>query len=105
MNVKFSSYLFQVLCDLLESRVLGACTDNQWTCLGPGAKSGLRRIFSLDSNRHELGLTRLLRNICASRGPGSGFAALGKQFPTLLGKELSLKNVEHALCEFDKYFR
>ena len=62
-----------MLCDLLECRVLGECTDNQWTCLGPGAKSGLRRIFSMEGKRHELKLTRLLRDVCAIQGKGSGF--------------------------------
>jgi len=29
----------------------------------------------------------------------------GLAFPSFLEKPLSLKNVEHALCEYDKYFR
>ena len=91
----------QMLCDLLEARVLGECTDNQWTCLGPGAKAGLSRIFG----RHSLNLTRLMRDLAAHTGPQSGFLALGIEFPAFLGRPLSLKNVEHALCEFDKYYR
>ena len=35
----------------------------------------------------------------------AGFNALGVEFSPLLGKQFSLKNVEHALCEFDKYWR
>jgi hypothetical protein len=38
-------FAWQILCDLLEGRLLGRCTDNQWTCLGPGARNGLGRIF------------------------------------------------------------
>ena len=94
-------FAWQMLCDLLEARVLGECTDNQWTCLGPGAKAGLSRIFG----RHSLNLTRLMRDLAAHTGPQSGFLALGIEFPAFLGRPLSLKNVEHALCEFDKYYR
>ena len=98
-------FAWQILTDLLECRVLGVNTDNQWTCLGPGAKNGLRRVFQLDSTQGELRLTRLLRDLCSPAGPGSGFSALGLKFPAFLDKALSLKNVEHALCEYDKYFR
>ena len=98
-------FAWQILCDLLETRVLGDNTDNQWTCLGPGAKNGLRRIFRLETTKGELRYTRLLRDICSAAGPNSGFAALGLDFPSFLEKPLSLKNVEHALCEYDKYFR
>ena len=98
-------FAWQILCDLLETRVIGENTDNQWTCLGPGAKNGLRRIFPLETTKGELKFTRILRDICSPRGPKSGFTALGLEFPAFLDKPLSLKNVEHALCEYDKYFR
>jgi len=98
-------FAWQILCDLLECRIIGSCTDNQWACLGPGAKNGLRRIFPLNTTKGELKYTRLLRDLCAPVGPGSGFQTLGLQFPAFLNKALSLKNIEHALCEYDKYFR
>ena len=90
---------------VLECKVLGCNTDNQWACLGPGAKNGLRRIFCLETTRGELRLTRLLRDLCHSKGSKSGFEKLNLAFPLFLLKELSLKNVEHALCEYDKYCR
>ena len=81
-------------------------TDNQWTCLGPGAKQGLNRLFPDCHPGHgNLSLTRLLRDICAIDGPKSGFQKLGVHFPAFLNKPFSLKNIEHALCEFDKYYR
>eukprot|EP00092_Neocalanus_flemingeri_P102066 GFUD01130529.1.p1 GENE.GFUD01130529.1~~GFUD01130529.1.p1 ORF type:complete len:892 (+),score=218.64 GFUD01130529.1:118-2793(+) len=98
-------FAWQILCDLLECRILGSCTDNQWACLGPGAKNGLRRLFPLATTKGELKYTRLLRDLCSPIGSQSGFAALGLKFPAFLNKPLSLKNVEHALCEYDKYFR
>ena len=42
-------FAWQILRDLLECKVLGWNTDNQWACLGPGAKNGLRRIFCLET--------------------------------------------------------
>jgi hypothetical protein len=98
-------FAWQIMCDLIEVKVLGRITDNQWACLGPGAKNGMRRIFCLETMRGELRHTRLLRDLCRSKGSKSGFAQLGLQFPLILLKDLSLKNVEHALCEYDKYFR
>ena len=98
-------FAWQILTDLLECRVLGELTDNQWAALGPGAKNGLRKIFPLSTTRGELRYTRLVRDLCAHSGPASGFQALGLSFPAFLDKALSLKNVEHALCEYDKYFR
>merc|ERR1712227_9989 len=35
----------------------------------------------------------------------SVFNCLGIEFKFLLGKRMSLKTIEHALCEFDKYAR
>ena len=53
-------FAWQILCDLLECKILGYLTDNQWACLGPGAKNGLRRVFSLETTKGELFHTRLL---------------------------------------------
>merc|ERR1719319_498596 len=97
---------WQVLCDLLESQTLGRCNDNQWTKLGPGAKDGLAKIFGKGlSKNEELDYTRLLRDICALEGEKSGFEALEIEFPAIFGHTISLKNIEHALCEFSKYWR
>ena len=101
-------FSWQILCDLLEARILGENCDNQWTCLGPGAKNGLRRLFTqekLPTTKGELKFTRLVRDLCAPSGSKSGYEALNIKFPTFLDKPLSLKNVEHALCEYDKYYR
>ena len=82
---------WQILVDLLESKVLGLNTDNQWACLGPGAKNGLGRIFGKVTTREELDLTHLLRDMCRSKGPKSGFEMLNLEFSPFLQKDLSLK--------------
>ena len=99
-------FAWQIMCDLTESRVLGSVTDNQWTKLGPGAQMGIRMVFDdLPTTKGELKYTRLLRDLCAPSGSKSGFQALGLEFHAFLNKPLSLKNVEHALCEYSKYYR
>ena len=59
----------------------------------------------LTSTHGELRHTRLLRDLCSSAGPGSGFPDLLLEFLAFLNKTLSLKNVKHALCKAGKYFR
>ena len=102
-------FSYQITCDLLEAKVLGKkISDDQWTCLGPGAKNGLKKLFGherISSKKEELKLSRIVRDLCDTNGGGSGFEALNINFPTLLNKPLSLKNVEHSLCEYDKYYR
>ena len=101
-------FAWHILCDLLEVGILGKSTEDQWTCLGPGVKNGLLKIFGQErtlTKREELQLTRIVRDLFDTSGGQSGFEALKINFPLLLNKPLSLKNVEHALCEYDKYYR
>ena len=37
-------FAWQIVCDLLELKVI-YFDENSWTCLGPGAKHGLEKIF------------------------------------------------------------
>lgn len=45
-------FAWQVTCDLLESKCLAPCTDNDWTMLGPGAKSRFLWIFCCHCDMH-----------------------------------------------------
>lgn len=92
-------FAWQICCDFLELKIINF-DENSWTCLGPGAKEGLRRIFSVKSEREELPLAQHLTKIM-----DYCFKALNLQFPYFLNRKLTLKNIEHALCEYDKYFR
>ena len=49
-------------------------------------------------------MTNSVNKIVRNQLPNS-FKAIGLQFPHFLNKKLTLKNVEHALCEYDKYYR
>ncbi|GMI22129.1 hypothetical protein TeGR_g10587, partial [Tetraparma gracilis] len=103
---------WQMTSDLLESGVLPGCTEEDWMEMGPGAISGLERIFlgkvspktrgALLEKRFDknlwLDLVRLLRDIA-----GVVYTHLGVNFPHFRGRRLTLKNMEHVLCEFSKY--
>ena len=68
-----------------------------WTQLCSGAKNGLEQIFNVKSQTDFLKkLTTIMDSV---------YKCLGIEFKSLLGKKMSLKTVEHALCEFDKYAR
>mmetsp|Transcript_29553 Transcript_29553/g.88371 ORF Transcript_29553/g.88371 Transcript_29553/m.88371 type:complete len:278 (-) Transcript_29553:46-879(-) len=88
---------WQVVCDLLESGVLVACED-EWCMLGPGAKKGLQRCFGVVDPVDELDLAKLLTSL-----QRQAFSRLGLDFAFFAGRPLTLKNVEHCLCEFAKY--
>ena len=69
--------------------------------LGPGAKAGLGRIFSdVTSSEAELHYTKWLTRVLPYC-----FKALELDFVNFLGKKLSLKHIEHGLCEYEKYYR
>ena len=66
--------------------------------LGPGAKRGLARCFGKVHPIDELDLAKLLASV-----QRDAFRSLGLDFAFFAGKRLTLKNVEHCLCEFEKY--
>ena len=75
-------FAWQITADLMEVKLV--TLPCSWTELGPGAKEGQKQIFTVMD---------------------SVFKGLGIGFKSFLGTKMSLKTVEHALCEFDKYAR
>jgi len=86
-------FAWQILCDLIEAGYVRD-SENAFVALGPGAKLGIRRIYGAD----DLGLVETLRR----RLPAL-FRALTLDFAAFRGRPLTLKNIEHCLCEFEKY--
>jgi hypothetical protein len=86
---------WQVVCDLVESRVIPFSEDD-WVQLGPGAISGLKAIFPSVNGRDLVDKSILLRQL-----QDKVYQALGITFPRFLDREITLKNIEHALCEFE----
>lgn len=90
---------WQICCDLIELDII-QMDENSWVCLGPGAKAGLQLLFEDYDPKEAITLTKHLTkvmNYC--------FSSLGLPFEKFLGKDLTLKNIEHALCEYSKLHR
>ena len=92
-------FAWQIVCDLLELNVLKQ-DENSWVVLGPGARAGLARIFDDVTRSQELEYTRWLTRVLPDC-----FKALELDFVPFLGKKLTMKHVEHGLCEYEKYFK
>jgi len=118
--------VWQIICDLQESRCLDL--DDSYCQLGPGAKGkcgryvaehsalllfiahvypslvspvdGLRQIFTCRGKVSDLELTQQL-----VAHQSDVYSALEIDFPYWEGKRLTLKELEHALCEYSKFNR
>jgi len=99
---------YEVVTDLRWTRYLQDAPDiNTWANPGPGAQRGILRLMDYPINNHA-GLPKLPPGV---KCPGSFIAAM----QALLEKSRSvlpdwmpafeLRDVEHSLCEFDKYER
>ncbi|KAI0073262.1 hypothetical protein K474DRAFT_1666813 [Panus rudis PR-1116 ss-1] len=81
-------------------------SENEWAALGPGSTSCLVKMFGKAVHGHEDAAMRYLRDTQLSH-----FTRLGihpDQIPRLCGSRgagLSIVDIEHALCECDKYSR
>ena len=90
---------WQITADLCELKLIKLKED--FTALGPGARAGLKKVFDDKiSVSEELGLTKALTKLM-----NPVFEKLGINFQFFLGRDISMKAIEHSLCEFDKYYR
>eukprot|EP00977_Amphora_coffeiformis_P029599 scaffold41791_cov206-Amphora_coffeaeformis.AAC.1 len=88
---------WQILCDLQECHCLNI-DDNDGFCeLGPGAKKGLMHIFGA-VDIHPLRLAHFLVD-----NHREVYDKLGVEFPFWRGRPLTIKEIEHALCEYQKF--
>jgi len=88
---------YEVITDLRHTKFFWDATDiDDWCSFGPGAHRGLNRILtgtpSTKKPPNALRNMRKLRNIVNKRLP--------KSMP-----QFEMREVEHSLCEFDKYMR
>jgi hypothetical protein len=90
-------YAWQVTCDLMECGCLPNFGENDYARLGKGAVKGIRIIFGVDAYDH-VNLAKLLESLQVLV-----FATLNVSFPYFADRKLTVKNIEHALCEFSKY--
>lgn len=90
---------YEIACDLRHTKVLGHAKDiHMWANAGPGALRGLSRIITG-------GLGLALKPDEANKW----MRELQAQSPLYLEKfffdQLEMRDIEHTLCEFDKYER
>merc|ERR1712079_283155 len=92
-------FAWQIICDLVECNVIDNGNDFEWVLLGPGAKAGLDYIFSTEKKKMDhVKLCQVLREMQRVI-----FKSLNLDFLKFDNRHLSLKEIEHALCEFHKY--
>ena len=90
---------WQITADLCELKLIKL--KENFTALGPGARAGLRKVFDDKiSVSEELGMTKALTKLM-----NPVFEKLDISFQFFLGRDISMKAIEHSLCEFDKYYR
>jgi len=89
---------WQILCDLQEAQCVDT-TGDDYCVLGPGAVMGLSTIFPNAKSPH-LELAQQL-----AEHHDQVYSDLGVEFPFWRGRPLTIKEIEHALCEFSKFSR
>ncbi len=89
---------YEICIDLMYAKIV-PFTEDDWVNLGPGAKFGIRLIFP----NKKVDMVEGLKQLRADQE--LHFKRLGLKFPYYQGKELTLRNIEHSLCEYGKYWK
>lgn len=94
---------YEMVTDMRHTRLLEDATDIMtWANPGPGAKRGLQRLnLPSTPDRKAIESMRLL----LSHAPGSGFAPFFDSLSPIEYPVFEMRDIEHSLCEFDKYCR
>jgi hypothetical protein len=88
---------YEIVSDLRHTRLLNGARDIMtWANMGPGAKRGLQRLDMPCKNQKQ-GVESMQILLSRSQERPN---ALPVGFP-----ELEMRDIEHSLCEFDKYCR
>ena len=94
---KFLAY--ELACDLRFTKLLNKATDKlTWSNMGPGAQRGLRRLGMPHRNQQE-GLASMRSLYKQLIDDHLSYYILNAEWP------FELREVEHNLCEMDKYMR
>lgn len=113
---------YEVLCDLMYVNAIGidACTDpetnswerqdfkeDDWANVGPGAYQGIRLIYPSSAVGRNKSKTVYNRMLQLRDEQHQHFERLGikfKFYERFTKGHLSLRSIEHSLCEFSKYW-
>jgi hypothetical protein len=92
---------YEVVTDLRHTRYLREAPDvNTWANAGPGAFRGLNRVFGRPLKQAQ--------NPQAACQEMADLLTMSKHYwpkPTIWWPKLEMRDIEHSLCEFDKYER
>lgn len=102
-SLGFGDFLaYEVVCDLMYPGGLlwGRFTEDDWVNVGPGAKRGLNYMITHRNGMSYAEIIKILKD-----GQDGYFARFGIVPIVWNGKKLTLRCIEHALCEFSKYQR
>lgn len=105
---------YEIACDLRHTRVLSHARDiMSWANPGPGARRGIHRLLTGD--RHYEGrkpdyvaaMRQLLREAIGEVDDGEVIGMLAPHVRSTPRAEwpFEMREIEHSLCEFDKYMR
>jgi hypothetical protein len=94
---------YEMVTDMRHTRLLENAKDIMtWANMGPGAQRGLRRLGLPAKNQKEG--CESMRHLL-SHAPGSGFAPFFDSLSDIQYPVIEMRDIEHSLCEFDKYCR
>lgn len=101
---------YEVVTDLRHTRYLRDAPDiYHWANAGPGAIRGLNRLYGRDLNAKPKPTTTNLEMCLLMHDlnsyPGEDFAATFGPWKNVAQRRFEMRDVEHTLCEFDKYER
>jgi hypothetical protein len=105
-------HAYEIVTDLRHTHLLSRSPDiNTWANPGPGCKRGLNRVFGRDKDEPWGGVESILEHMDvvleAAGDYWTDFAHRSRDdYPKLKTPlEWEMRDVEHTLCEFDKYER
>ena len=90
---------YEVCIDLMYANLI-PFTENDWANAGPGCRKGIALLFPQSFWKKRF--LEAMRDL--QREQQQQFLRLGLDFPYYQGKLLSLRNIEHSLCEYSKYW-
>lgn len=94
---------YEVACDLRHTRILHDAYDiNSWANTGPGAARGVHRLIggTADPPKRSVDYLECMRKLLSMRK-----RYVGKHLRHSNGWPFEIREIEHSLCEFDKYMR
>jgi hypothetical protein len=96
---KFHSY--EIVTDLRHTALLECAPDIMtWASPGPGARRGLNRVWGRDFRDHSQSREQMIEDMRALLSLAKRGEMWPRDWPTW-----EMREVEHTLCEFDKYER